>query len=132
MKLNHASIIKTRFMSVIQVKKILSAANHLTEDYMMSRGRMLRRNPDKIRKSFPPCYSQSPTQHCLEISISSNSHNLLQFLQFQLLYAVKEKGAKHDRNPFRNLKCENSQDYTQQPQRNCMFMNSDSVHRFRK
>jgi hypothetical protein len=40
---------------------------------------------DEIRKSlnsFPPCYSQSPLQLCLEISISSNSRNLLQFLQF--------------------------------------------------
>ncbi len=30
-------------------------------------------------KSFPPCYSKSPL--CLEIFISSNSRNLLQFLQ---------------------------------------------------
>jgi hypothetical protein len=35
------------------------------------------RNTDKILKSFPPCYSQSPLQLCLDISISSNSHNLL-------------------------------------------------------
>ncbi len=35
MELNHASIIKTRKMSVLQVKKSLSAAVHLTEDYMM-------------------------------------------------------------------------------------------------
>ncbi len=31
------------------------------------RGRILGRNPDKIHKSFPPCYSQSPLQLCLEI-----------------------------------------------------------------
>ncbi len=37
---------------------------------------------------FPPCY-------CLEIYISSNSHNLLQFL----LYNVNEKGGKHNRKP---------------------------------
>ncbi len=48
------------------------------------RGRILGRNLDK---SFPPCYSQSPLQLCLEISISSNSRNLLQFLQF----SAKEK-----------------------------------------
>ncbi len=30
----------------------------------------LGRNPDKSLKSFPPCYSQSPIQLCLEISIS--------------------------------------------------------------
>ncbi len=27
------------------------------------------------------------------------------------------------RNPYRNLKSENSQGYAQKPQRNCMFMN---------
>jgi len=53
-----------------------------------------------------------------------------------LLYTVKEKGGKPDRkphplpyglrNPYRNLKSENSQDYAQKPQRNCKFMNSAS------
>jgi hypothetical protein len=52
---------------------------------------------------------------------------------------VKEKIGKHDlkkpyplpygeRNPYRNLKSENSQDYAQKPQQNCMFMNSDSEY----
>jgi hypothetical protein len=50
-----------------------------------------------------------------------------------LLYTVKEKEGKPDRkphplpyglrNPYRNLKSENSQDYVQKPQRNCTFMN---------
>jgi hypothetical protein len=40
------------------------------------------RNPDKSLKSFPPCYSLSLLQFCLEISISSNSLNLLQFVLF--------------------------------------------------
>ncbi len=44
-------------------------------------GRILGRNPDKSLKSFPPCYSQSSLQLCLEIYISSNSRNLLKFLQ---------------------------------------------------
>jgi hypothetical protein len=43
-------------------------------------GRIIGRNPDKSLISFPPCYSQSPLQLCLEISISSNARNLLQFL----------------------------------------------------
>ncbi len=53
-----------------------------------------------------------------------------------LLYTVKEKGGIPDRiphplpyrwrNPYRNLKSENSQDYAQKPQRNCMFRNSAS------
>jgi hypothetical protein len=41
-------------------------------------GLFLGRKPDKSLKSFPPCYSQS----CIEVSISSSSRNLLQFLQF--------------------------------------------------
>jgi hypothetical protein len=55
----------------------------------------------------------------------------------QLLYTVKEKGGKPDRkphplryglgNPYKNIKTENSQDYAQKPQQNCMFMNSTSV-----
>jgi hypothetical protein len=59
------------------------------------------------------------------------SFNLLQFSAVQLLYTVKEKKGKPDRklyplpyglrNPYRNLKSENSQDYAQKPQRNCMF-----------
>ncbi len=53
-------------------------------------------------KSFPPCYSQSPLQLCLENSISSNSRNLLQFLHStgQLLYTVKEKKGTPDRGPY--------------------------------
>jgi hypothetical protein len=49
------------------------------------------------------------------------------------LYTVKEKGGKPDgkphpllyglRNPYRNIKSENSQDYARKPQRNCTFMN---------
>jgi hypothetical protein len=50
-------------------------------------GKILGRHPDK---SLPPCYSQSPLKLYLEISISSNSRNLLQFLVL-LLYTAKEK-----------------------------------------
>jgi hypothetical protein len=70
---------------------------------LYSRGRILGRNPD----------------------------NLLQFL----LYTVKEKGGKPDRkpypipfglrNPYRNLKSENSQDYAQK--RNYTFMISGRI-----
>ncbi len=55
----------------------------------------------------------------------------------QLLYTVKEKGGKLDRqayclsyglgNTSRNPKAENSQDYTQKPHWNCTFMNWASV-----
>jgi hypothetical protein len=37
---------------------------------------------DEIQTKEFSSYSQSPIQLCLEISISSNSRNLLQFLQF--------------------------------------------------
>ncbi len=61
---------------------------------------------------------------------------LLQFLQFSYctLYIVWEKEEKPVRkpyplpyglrNPYRNLKSENSQDYAQKPQQNWTFMNS--------
>ncbi len=51
-------------------------------------GRILGRNTDKCLKSFPPCYSQSPLQLWLKISISSNSRNLLQFLVFSYCYCT--------------------------------------------
>jgi hypothetical protein len=54
----------------------------------------------------------------------------------QFLYTVKEKRRKPDRkpyprpyglrNPYRNLKYENSEDYAQDPQQNYTFMNSAS------
>jgi hypothetical protein len=52
-------------------------------------------------QSFRPCYSQSPLQLCHEISINSNSHNLLQFLQFVTVHCKGER-RKHDKNhtPF--------------------------------
>ncbi len=90
-----------------------------------ARGRFLGRNSDKSLKSFPPCYSQSPLQLYHEIYHSSNSHPL-SVSTVQLLYTVKEKGGKPDRkpyplpyglrNPYRNLKSENSQDYAHKPQ----------------
>jgi hypothetical protein len=88
-------------------------------------------NSSKSLKSFPPCYSESPLrlQLCIEISISSNYS-----FYSALVYTVKEKGGKPDRkphplpyvlrNPYRNLKSENSQDNAEKPQRNCTFMNS--------
>ncbi len=103
---------------------------------MPSWGRILGHNSDKSLKRFPPCYSQSSLQLCLEISISSNSRNLYSFLRWSLC-TVQEKGGKPDRKPYplsfglrkpyRNQKSENSQDYAQKPQRNCTFMNSASV-----
>jgi hypothetical protein len=100
------------------------------------------RNPDKSLKSFPPCYSQSPLQLCPEIYIFQAHATSFIFLQTHatsyvyLQYTVKEKGGKPDRkpyalpyglkNPYRNLKPENCQNYGQKPQRNCTLMNSAS------
>ncbi len=57
-----------------------------------SRGPILGRNPDKSFKIFPPCYSQPPIlQLWLQISISSNSRNLLKFLQLSYFTLWKEK-----------------------------------------
>ncbi len=50
------------------------------------------RNLEKSLNSFAPCYSLSPLQLDLEISISSNSRNLLHTSTVQVLYTVKEKG----------------------------------------
>jgi hypothetical protein len=52
------------------------------EEAAYSRDQILGRNPDKSRKSFLPCHAQSPLRLCLGISTSSNSLNLLQFLEF--------------------------------------------------
>ncbi len=102
------------------------------------RGRILGRNPDKSFKSLHPCYSQS----CLLYSFALRflflqTHATSYSLYSALLYRLKKKGGKPDkkphplsyvlRNPYKNFKSENSQDYAQKPQRNCMFMNSASV-----
>jgi hypothetical protein len=88
-----------------------------------------RLNPDKSLKNFLPCYS-------------SNSRNLLQFLQFSYcsLYRRKEENMIENntpenylyphlyglRNPYRKVRSKNSHDYAQKPQRICTFLNSAS------
>jgi hypothetical protein len=62
------------------------------------RDRILRRNPDKSPKSFPSCLSQSPLQLCLEISISSNSRNLLHISTVQ--YCTKKRRKEKNQTPF--------------------------------
>ncbi len=52
----------------------------LCPKFWLTRGRIHGRNPKKSLKSFPPCFSQSHLQLCLEINISSHLRNLLQFL----------------------------------------------------
>ncbi len=56
-----------------------------------------------ISWTYSPCYSQSPLlQLCLEMSISSKSRNLLQFLQFSYctLERIKEEKLTENHTPF--------------------------------
>jgi hypothetical protein len=55
-----------------------------------------------LPKSFPPCYSKSPLLHCLGISISSYSNNLLCISSNSRSCTVylKEKGGKPDRKLY--------------------------------
>jgi hypothetical protein len=74
---------------------------------LLSRGQILGRNPEKSLQSFPPPVASTAL---LEILISSNSRNLLKFQKrrkdetdrkpIHLPYGL--------RNPYRNLKSENS------------------------
>jgi hypothetical protein len=77
-------------------------------------------------------FTVSPLHLCLEICSSSNLRKLFQFPQFVTVHCKWESRKTplpyDKRNPYRNLKPENSQDYAQKPQRNCTFMNSASVH----
>ncbi len=74
------------------------------------RGRILGRHPDKGLECFFPCYSQPPA---------------LRFLFFKLTQPLIVSRVPYGfRNPYRNLKSDNSQDYAQKPQRICTFMSA--------
>jgi hypothetical protein len=60
---------------------------HLVEAQTLTEAEFLDEIQTKF-KSFPPCFSQSPLQLCLEISVSSNSRNLLQFLDLEFSYCT--------------------------------------------
>jgi hypothetical protein len=86
-------------------------------------------------KSFPPCYSKSHLQLCHEMSISSNSRNLLQFLRCVTVSActpVTEKGGKSYRKPHllpRNLYRNSSLRTLKIMPRNCTFVNLAPVQK---
>jgi hypothetical protein len=98
----------------VQIASFMSRSRKQVQvTFFMFRGRILGRNPDKSLRSFPP-------------AIHSHSPNLLQFLQLSYrTVRSKEKGRKADgkqypllyglRNPYRNTKSENSQDYALKP-----------------
>ncbi len=108
-------------------EKVFTTVRILSAEY---RNRILGRNLDKSLKSFPPCYSQSPLQLCLRfpfLHIHATSYSFWKGERrkpdrkpYPLPYGL--------RNPNRNLKHENSQDYAQKTQAWLyMFMNSASV-----
>ncbi len=67
-------------LCLFRIRKIRCWSSHLLQYLMLKyRGLFLGRNPDWSLKSFPPCYSQSPLQLCLQISVPSNSTQLLAY-----------------------------------------------------
>jgi hypothetical protein len=73
--------------------------------------------------------------HLFSFALRFFFFNLLQFLEFNYctLYRRKEENLIENlppslwlKNPYRNLKSENSQDFAQKPQRNWTLMNSTS------
>ncbi len=97
----------------------------MSQLHSLNRGLILWRNPDR---SY--CYSVSSTA----LPWDSYFFKLTQ----PLIVSVREKGGKPDRkpysllyglrNPYRNLKSKNSQDYAQKPQWNWTVMNSASLY----
>ncbi len=78
-------------------------------------GRILGRNWDKSLKNFHPCYSQSPLLREITPPPPPRNKNGLKLVwNVNIVYGY--------------LKSENSQDYAQEPRRNCTFMNSASRH----
>ncbi len=71
-------------------------------------GRILGRNWYENLKSFPPCYSQSPL--LTDFTPPPPKNGLKLVCNVNIVYG--------------NLKSENSEDYAQKPQRNCVFTNS--------
>jgi hypothetical protein len=77
------------------------------------------------------CHLYSVTLRLLFLPTHATSYSLTVMLQYTF-----KKRRKHDRkpyplpyglrNPYRRLKSENSQGYSQKPQRNCKFMYSAS------
>jgi hypothetical protein len=84
------------------------------------RGRILGRYWDKSLKNFPPCSPQSPLQQILLPPPPP--------LFDQKWFKSGLKLVCNVNIVYGNLKSENSQDYAQEPQLNCKFMNSASLH----
>ncbi len=116
---NHFSMMKGK--SSFQI-----SAGHVK--FVQHWGQILVRNPDKTLRVFL-------------LAIQSHLYSFaLRFLFLQThatsynFYSTRKRRNEEDlierhplpfglRNPYRNIKSENSQDYVQKPQRNCIFMN---------
>jgi hypothetical protein len=81
---------------------IWSTGNLLSKNYEYPEAIFLYEIQTKSLRRFPPCYSQPPLQLCLEISISSNSCNLLQFLEYNscTLQRRKRENLIENHTPF--------------------------------
>ncbi len=93
------------------------------------RGRIPGRNPDKSLQSFPPCYSKSSLQLWLEISISSNSRNFLQFLQCVTVHCRERRKTWQKTHPLLYGETSSLRIFKSMPRnlkRNRTFMNSAS------
>jgi hypothetical protein len=103
----------------------------------MNWGRILGRIQTKVWRVFLlfiHCYLYS---FVLRLQFLQTYATFYVFLQFSYWTLQIRKRGKPDRktyplpfglrNPYRNLKSENSQDYAQKPQRNSTFINSTSV-----
>jgi hypothetical protein len=106
---------------------------------LLSWGRILGRSPDKILRVFFHAIHSHLYSFALRFLLlpTHEGSNSFPVFTVQSLHTVKQKGGNPDkqpfplpyglRNPYRNLKSENSQDYAQKPQWNCSFMNSPSA-----
>ncbi len=104
----------------------------------MNWGRIVGRIQTKVWRVFLlfiHCYLYSFALRFKFLQTHATFYVFLQFISYWTLQ--RKKRGKPDRkpyplpyglrNPYRNLKSENSQDYVQRPQRNSTFMNSTSV-----
>ncbi len=110
------------------------------QGWIISRRNNLHRNKIQSPNSWTKSRHKSSGFSFMLFTVTSTAlpwdfyfFKLTQPLTVQLGYTVKKQGRKPDRksfplsysfrNPYRNLKSENSPDYAQKPQHNCTFMN---------
>ncbi len=99
----------------------------MTPMFLLTRGRILGRNPDKCLQSSPLCYSKSLYSFALSLFLQTHATSYSLYIALHCKEERRKTSTPLPRNPYRSLKCENSQNYAQKPQRSCTFMNSASA-----